>query len=276
MLLLILCFTVPIHASDLTENAGTEKLYQSSSKKPGWHTGKQGKKYFLKKDGKRAVGWKRIKGKYYYFNNGGVLTGKTGWIDLNGKRMYIQPDRSRCQGGMYEIGGNLYYFNKAGALVTNREKFVVSGKYYSIGADGTAKEIPLIQIQCGEEAQKFIEKHTSASQTNYQKLRKCFDWLLAYMGYVGGSSSRSQFYEENWQYKKAVSVFQTMCGNCYSFACAVAACAKELGYEPTVIIVDGHGYVRINGGYYDNMHGGLFGSPYPVVSESKAFLKVTF
>ena len=41
----------------------------------------------------------------------------------------------------------------------------------------------------------------------------------------------------------------------------VAAIAKELGYEPYVITIpDGHSFVMINGLYYDNMYGTLFGA----------------
>lgn len=50
-------------------------------------------------------------------------------------------------------------------------------------------------------------------------------------------------------------------GNCYGIASSVAAIAKELGYEPYVITIpDGHSFVTINGLYYDNMYGTLFGA----------------
>ena len=50
-------------------------------------------------------------------------------------------------------------------------------------------------------------------------------------------------------------------GNCYGIASSVAAIAKELGYEPYVITIpDGHSFVMINGLYYDNMYGTLFGA----------------
>ena len=40
---------------------------------------------------------------------------------------------------------------------------------------------------------------------------------------------------------------------------AVAAVAKELGYQPYVItLAEGHSFVMINGRYYDNMYGALF------------------
>ena len=50
-------------------------------------------------------------------------------------------------------------------------------------------------------------------------------------------------------------------GNCYGIASCVAAIAKELGYQPYVITIpDGHSFVMINGLYYDNMYGTLFGA----------------
>lgn len=70
----------------------------------------------------------------------------------------------------------------------------------------------------------------------------------------------NDFTGTDWPYRFAQDVFDTNTGDCFGFACSVAMCAKELGYDPEIIITTGdHGFVIINGLYYDNM-GGLFGA----------------
>ena len=62
-------------------------------------------------------------------------------------------------------------------------------------------------------------------------------------------------------YQSAIYMFDNnLAGSCYGIASAVAACARVLGYEPYVIATTGdHGFVMIDGLYYDNM-GPLFGA----------------
>lgn len=64
--------------------------------------------------------------------------------------------------------------------------------------------------------------------------------------------------------------------NCYGFACTFASFAKELGYEPYVIVMEeDHAVVMIDGKYYDNM-GGRFGVNEPALSNFKIYKKVKF
>ena len=86
---------------------------------------------------------------------------------------------------------------------------------------------------------------------------------MAYTNFVGNMDPTPQeFKTKDWVYKYALQMFQNgLTGNCYGIASSVAAIAKELGYEPYVITIpDGHSFVMINGLYYDNMYGTLFGA----------------
>ena len=97
--------------------------------------------------------------------------------------------------------------------------------------------------------------------TNYQKLRACFNYIIAYNRFVGNMDpSPAEFRSRRWVYKYALQMFQNgLTGNCYGIASSVAAVAKELGYQPYVItLAEGHSFVMINGRYYDNMYGALF------------------
>lgn len=252
---------------------------KSSTVKRGWHTNANGKQYYIKTNGQRAVGWTKIQGKFYYFNKKGILTPTTGWVHLNGKTYYIRSDRTRCEGGLFTIDGKSYYFNIGGAMVTNRQMCVIGGKYYNIDSKGVVVPASTLEAQCKEEAQKFIKKHTKDSMTAQQKLRACFNYLLAYIHYRPQSPNWSEFNEKEWYYKKAINTFRspTLNGNCYSFACCVAACAKELGYKPTVVVITAdHGFVMIDGKYYDNMKGGLFASSTPSHPGYQVYTKAEF
>jgi len=90
-----------------------------------------GKKYFYLKNGSRAKGWRKIKGKYYYFSKNTRVM-KTGWLTLKKKKYYLSY-RGRRYHGWHTIDGKTYFFNKkTGALVKNSK----IGNYY-VGSDGS-------------------------------------------------------------------------------------------------------------------------------------------
>ena len=88
------------------------------------------KKYYISKKGAKVKGWKRIKGKYYYFaKKTGVM--KTGWLKLKKKKYYLSK-RGRRYHGWHTIDGKKYYFNKKTGVMAKNKKI---GKYY-VGKDG--------------------------------------------------------------------------------------------------------------------------------------------
>ena len=256
-----------------------KKKKKDDPARPGWHTKANGKKYYVKSDGKRAVGWVKIDNKYYYFKANGILTSKTGWVQNKGFTYYIRKDRIRCESCLFAIDGKYYYFDQAGRLVTNKRAYALGKRYYNIDSNGVAEQISALEAQCELEAQKFINKHTKTTMSQQEKLRACFRYLLAYMRYRPQAPNWSEFKVKEWYYQKAVKTFRspTLDGNCYSFACTVAACAKELGYKPTVVVITAdHGFVMIDGKYYDNMKGGLFGSAVPSCPGYQVYTKAEF
>lgn len=77
---------------------------------PGWKT-KDGKRYYVKQDGKFEIGYKKINGKYYYFNRDGVM-----------------------QTGLQKIDGSLYWFHEAGnAMGKGWVSCHDGGKRYGLG-----------------------------------------------------------------------------------------------------------------------------------------------
>ncbi len=220
-----------------------------------------GKKYYLNSDGSRvAATWKKVKDKYYYFQKNGSMYTKKGWFNHGGYRYYINANGSRRNDGFAVVSGKRYYLNSRGHLLRNKTGYKIRDKYYDIDKTGVAVEISKTKMECRTATKNFIKKHTRAGMSNAQKFRTCYNQLLWYMHYRPKPFNKKDFVGNDWPYKWALSVFSTNTGNCYGFACSVAMCAKELGYNPEIIVTTGdHGFVIIDGLYYDNM-GGLFGS----------------
>ena len=123
-------------------------------------------------------------------------------------------------------------------------------------------------------AAKFIKNHTSKSDSKITKFKKCFRAIIGGTSYIADWRPTG-FGKKNWQYRSAIEMFAgSLCGDCYGISCAVAACAKEIGYQPYVIwATQSHAFVIVDGKYYDNMHGAKFGTtthdPYKVKEKFK-------
>lgn len=214
-----------------------------------------GKRYYFKKSGQAAIGSCRIKKKYYIFDKNGQLfnPGKLSVVSVNKKRYLVNRKGLAVKGWRY-INGKVYYANKTGACAVNRKvgyirfnkKACAKNKYQAI-----AKML----------ARKFINRHCSKKMSRKQKFKKCFRYIMAYTNYVP-RTIQPKSNEKNWQYRAAISMFESdLTGNCYGIASAVSAVAKELGYQPYEIwAAEDHAFVIIDGKYYDNMHGAVFGA----------------
>lgn len=222
--------------------------------------------------------WKKVKGKYYWFKSNGVaahdghykingvfyvfnkyaqrvIPGKKTIVNINGVKYFVDA-RGRAVTGWNELNGKMYYVHKNGKCATNE---TIGGIKFN--KNGYASN--MTQVRCKFAAQDFIARHSNAGASNYEKFRSCFYYIMAYTNFVGNMDPTPQeFKTKNWVYKYALQMFQNgLTGNCYGIASSVAAIAKELGYEPYVITIpDGHSFVMINGLYYDNMYGTLFGA----------------
>lgn len=228
-------------------------------------------RYYLDKDGSRVENcFKRIKGEYYYFlSNGKMLrTGKRIFQTIDKKRYGFYEDGRRVTGRVRMGDKKYYYFDARGVLQKNIRGIKDGKYYYNVNKDGTTVKISAKKAECEKAAQNFIKKHTKSTQTNAQKFRTCFNYLLGYMryspGYFPTSSDYNILSKTDGVYEMALSTFNStnLRGNCHRFACCVGVIARELGYDkPAVITTTGdHSFVMINGLYYDNMYGIGFGA----------------
>lgn len=228
------------------------------------------KRYYITAKGYRQEkGFRKISRKYYYFRKNGTMLwpSKNGFRKLDGETYYFYKQDGHIATGRTKIGKKYYYFDAKGRLQTNVSVVKAGGKYYGVNKKGVMTKVSKTKVQCVLAARKFIQKHSPASQTNEQRFRTCFRYLMAHMRYIPDFYSVSGDYriidKKDGIYELALSTFNSpvLQGNCHRFASCVAAIARELGYHPIVINTEGdHSFVLIDGKYYDNMYGGLFGA----------------
>ena len=100
------------------------------------------------------------------------------------------------------------------------------------------------QVELDGYVQKILSQITNDSMTQNEKLRACYDWLIQNISYAGVFGSIPADYTfEQWY---AINLFKNRKGNCYSYASALIAFAKELGYTDVVMI---KGYFQRPAGY---------------------------
>ena len=218
----------------------------------------KGKYYWLKANGVAAHdGHYNVNGVYYVFDKNAqrVSPGKKSIVKVSGRRYFVDAE-GRAVTGWNELNGKMYYAYRSGRCAADK---TVGGIRFN--KKGYASN--LTQARCKLAAREFIARHSDAGMSNYDKFYSCFRYLMAYTNFVGYMDpTPEEFRTKDWVYKYSLQMFQNgLTGNCYGIAGCVAAVAKELGYEPYVITIpEGHSFVMINGLYYDNMYGTLFGA----------------
>lgn len=190
----------------------------------------------------------KINGKVYVFDEQGRIlkNKKNKLVTVLGNKYYIITKKGNPATGYFVYRNNLYYADETGRCVTNcaREK----GKYY-FTASGAAKKNTnaLLKIQ----VMQILSKITTSKMTRSQKLKACWDYTTdrARMRYGGGDPNLKK---KHWYNETALKMLKTRTGNCFSFACAFAALARELGHKKIKIMVGyDHCWVTINGKHYD-------------------------
>lgn len=227
----------------------------------GWQMYKNKRRYYLSNGDRAKNRWVKNQGKYYYIRKNGTSAPSGKWLTVKGRDYYIGKKGYRLT-GLQTIKGKKYYFNSKGVLIKNKTSYKIKGKEYEINSEGVAIQVSALKAECLRKAKKFIEKHTTANMSNAQKFRTCFNYLMGYTDFKPWIyPTDAEFKTQLWPYQSAVYMFDNnLSGSCYGVASAVAACARFLGYEPYVIATTGdHGFVMIDGLYYDNM-GPLFGA----------------
>lgn len=229
---------------------------EAEAAKGRWKVKKSGR-YYVKPGGGYARGCYKIKGKYYVFSAKGKLfrPKKNSLVNVRGRTYGVSPGGIALT-GWHVVGDQLYNMEKTGAVRKNIrcQGIELSGSGAAINSRKAEMKMVIVRA---------VDTAVKEKMTKSQKLYACWKYLC--------SKKRFQYApkypdltEEGWQRDTAYDMLKTKKGNCYSFACAFAAMADELGYESYVVYgrikgprdeaADGftrHAWVKINGRYYD-------------------------
>lgn len=274
LLLSLLCSASVCSAASAASGAASsgkkEGLYEENGKYYYYQKGKKiknkwkdikisskTKRYYFQADGSACTSVAKIKGTYYCFSElGRLYRSSTNKLITIGKYQYCPDKYGRCQTGWILVNKKLYYANSKGRIQKN--KTVDGIKLKKSGAASTSSVAAKLKIK----SLKVIADITKPSMSKAQKLKACWNYVVSRkFGYANMSPNLK---EKDWQKKFAYRMLETRRGSCSSFACAFAALASAVGYDPVVVYgrvpgsrdqaADGytrHCWVRIGGKYYD-------------------------
>lgn len=265
---------VPVSAA--VNNSQTVKKTAPASVKKGLV--QEGGKYYYYKNGKRIKNsWKNIgKNRYYFGSKGDACTfriklGKKVYLFrpngtlirpskasfvTRGKNRYYVSKKGVASTGWFLVKKNLYHADSLGRLRRNKTYDGIKFDKYGKAKSSTATKLK-------KKTMSIVSSITNSKMSKSQKLRACWNYV-ACSGRFGYWPKYPNINKKGWQKSTALDMLNSRSGNCYSFACAFAALAKEVGYSPKIVCgrvsgsrdgaADGmtrHCWVKIKGLHYD-------------------------
>lgn len=221
-------------------------FYKNGKKAKGWKTVK-GEKYYFKSNGQAVTGSCKIKGKYYIFGSKGALIKAKKSIKAVkvGKCRYLVDSKGVAVKGWKVIAGKLYYAYSSGRCASG--KTVDKVPFNSAGyaePDNTRTKLLI-------EAIPIVTKLTDDDMTRYEKLEKCWIYVNSFRYRL---TQKPPNHKKGWHLPWAYTTLKVQIVNCNGIACAFAALAKVLGEDPYLVRRHnrGHMWVIINGKHWDN------------------------
>lgn len=219
-----------------------------------------GATYYFGPDGYAVCGGVRFKNKnkvYVFGENFKRIKNKKGKIiRVRYSIYYMTGNNGEAATGFFIYKNNLYYGGPGGKLYKNRS---LANRYHFTASGAAEKNTDaLLKIKTMQIASSI----TNPGMTKSQKLYACWRYVVG--GHIGYWSVYPNLGQAGWQRSLALNTLVNGGGNCYGFACAFAALAQEVGYEPYMVYgyvpgsrdgrADGmtrHCWVQINGLSYD-------------------------
>ena len=223
--------------------------------------------YWLGAKGVPESGIHQVKGKLLYFNEKGIFTKKSGWIEYKNRTyfadagiarrnsavwtksgLYYVGDQGTLTAGVYEINGKLRYFTSDGKCRTKEGWVLWKKNWYYIGANGIVTTSRMISS-----GGKYYYLHADGEMDTsgnpwaakvlaeeVKDLESAFDYASS-LDYYG-----QKLFNNTWTSKELSAYgIRNGRGNCYVMAGVFHQLAQGLGYE--VHQIAGHVPLR-NGG----------------------------
>ena len=205
--------------------------------------------YFVEKSNASyawCAGWKNFDGKYRYFGEDGVM--KTGWLTVNGKKYYLDPDTGFRLIGLQEVDGKTYYFveknNASYAWCAGWKNF--DGNYRYFDKDG----VMLTGWQTIDGKEYYLSKTTGLRKTGFVKVDG------EYLYVKGGRKTKTTGFvlvdDKYYQVEKGVRVTSApyeKCGDLYLRLSTTTYTYNGEVRKPSVKVYDSDGD-KVSSSYY--------------------------
>lgn len=173
---------VPADSPDVTKKPEPTKTPRPTQvpDQRGWNKTSNGKRYYIKANGKRAVGYKTIDGDSYYFNQKGyAITEKWKYVKLNGKKykLYFGKNGKRKLDVTNKLPSNTYF-----RIEVNLSKNMVM-IYAKDGKKGYTIPVKAMVCSAGMPGHRTITG-------NYSRLSRAGSWHVLRYNSVGQYCTR--------------------------------------------------------------------------------------
>ena len=231
--------------------------YKGKKLKNTWRTVAQ-KQYYFGASGYCVTTSINLKGTIYVFNSEGQLYKPSRRRIYKSKGYYYCVNSNgTADAGWIVVNNRLYLANtRSGRIYTNR-----TYKGIALGSNGAAKINTASRLKI--KTMSAVASITKKGMTKSQKLYACWKYLVN-SGKFRYWSFSPNISKRGWQKECALSMLIYYRGSCSNFACAFAALAAEVGYDPYIVYgrvpgsrdgaADGmtrHCWVMISEGHYD-------------------------
>lgn len=184
--------SVKVSAEWRNEN-NSWKYVENNNYATGWNK-YSGKWYYFNNSGIMQTGWVHDSGKWYYLSNSGDM--KTGWVEDNGSWYYLS-DSGAMQTGWIKYKGTWYYLNSHGIMQTGAVS--VAGKIYYLNENGAMQTG---NITIGGKNYKFDSNGEAVGNIPAVNKDKIFSenkkWKLVWQDDFLGD----KLDETNWNYER--------------------------------------------------------------------------
>ncbi len=209
--------------------------------------------------GKIVINWKKASGATHY-----LVYRK----DASGKWQRIATVKGANTLSYTHTSSKKYPITTGKSYTYTVRSYNSNGKTYgSYDTKGKTIKGPsqadVLDAKLRKKAKSIVSQITTSGMSKSQKLYACWKYVTSGSNF-GYWPKYPNLNKTGWQKECALDMLNSGRGNCYSFACAFAALASEVGYSPSVICgrvtgtrdgaADGytrHCWVIIGGSYYD-------------------------
>ena len=157
----------------------------------------QGKWYFFNIAGYMKIGWQKIKGKWYYFD---LVRGdmKTGWVKSDGHWYYMDPSGAMAH-GWRKVDGKWYYLGDGGAMYVGPHVYKIDGVYYFFESSGALTTKTGLQVS--DKGNTFYTNSNGTVVTNKEIGGKIINAEGIAVNKVNDvMDQKAQWYDSNTQY----------------------------------------------------------------------------